>query len=180
MSAVARNRLPTLAMFAILCLLPAAGCGREGADGGAEQAAVAPDTYFPVDLGGHTLRLQLALTDGESARGLMFRDPLPEDHGMVFVFAEAKERAFWMKNTRIPLDLGYFDASGRLLALHKLFPRDTTRVRSASDKVALAVETNRGWFREHGVSPGARLDLGALARAVRARGFDPAAFAPDF
>ena len=176
--------VPTL--VATLCLLAATGCGRSdnpdaSAAGNASAATNAPtETYFPVGLGGHTLQLQLALTDSESARGLMFRDSLPEDHGMVFLFDTPGPQAFWMQNTRIPLDLAYFDASGRLLEVRKLFPHDTSRVRSASARVALAVETNRGWFRRHNVTPGARIDLDALGRAIRARGFPPDAFAPDF
>ena len=135
------------------------------------------DSYFAIDLGEAALRLQLALTPTEWQKGLMFRDAMAADHGMLFLFERPEQRGFWMRNTHIPLDLGYFDASGRLLEIHKLFPFDETLVLSRSDRVLIAVETNAGWFAKNGVRPGDRLDLAALKAAVVARGISIKTFA---
>lgn len=128
------------------------------------------DSYFPISIEGVPLQLQLALTQSEQSKGLMHRDSMAKDHGMLFLFKQPEPRSFWMRNTRIPLDIGYFDASGRLLEIHALYPYDENKVASRSQKVLIAVETNRGWFARNHITPGAQLDLDALAQAVNRRG----------
>lgn len=81
-----------------------------------------------------------------------------------------------MKNTPLPLDIGFFDAEGLLLEVRQLHPFDETLVNSHGDNVLIAVEMARGWFRENRVRPGARLDLDAVREAIQARGFDPAGY----
>jgi len=139
-------------------------------------ASAGADTYFPVAIGDATLRVQLALTSEEHRRGLMHRESLPPDSGMVFISPRPRRQGFWMRNTSIPLDLGYFDASGTLREIHPLYPHDERTVRSKSDAIQIAVEARRGWFRENGIEPGDTIDLSALREAVRARGFDPERF----
>jgi uncharacterized membrane protein (UPF0127 family) len=135
------------------------------------------DTYFPIKVGDRSLQLQLALTPSEHQKGLMFRKELPENHGMLFLFERPKQQGFWMKNTSLPLDIGYFDPGGKLLEVHKLFPYDETPVASRGRNVLIAVETNRGWYGENGVKPGARLDLEDLKTAIAKRGFSPSKYA---
>lgn len=133
----------------------------------------ASDTYFPISIDDVPLRLQLALTPNEQSKGLMHRDSLPEDHGMLFLFKQPGQRSFWMRNTRIPLDLSYFDASGRLLEIHSLYPYNENAVHSHSQQVIIAVETNQGWFQRKQIQPGAQLDLNALKQALKYRGHSP-------
>jgi uncharacterized membrane protein (UPF0127 family) len=127
------------------------------------------ETYFPIAIEGAPLQLQLALSSAEQQKGLMQRDSLAEDHGMLFLFERPNQRAFWMRNTRIPLDIGYFDASGQLLEIHKLYPYDETSVPSNSRQVLIAIETNRGWYAAHGIRPGAQIDIAALQQALQRR-----------
>lgn len=70
-----------------------------------------------VELGGERFTVELARTDAELARGLMFRDELAKGHGMLFLWDHEAPRAFWMKNTRIPLDILYFDAERKLVSV---------------------------------------------------------------
>lgn len=135
-------------------------------------------TYFPISIGGQELQMQLALNSAEQQKGLMFRDQLAEDHGMLFLFEQPNQRGFWMRNTRIPLDIGYFDASGQLLEVYKLFPYDENPVPSKSHEILIAVETNRGWYAAHGIKPGARIDLDALRAALERRNHANAALRP--
>ena len=105
--------------------------------------------------------------------GLMFRERLETDHGMLFLFEKPKRQGFWMKNTKIHLDIGYFDTSGTLVEVYRLFPYDETPVPSRSDQILIAVEMDLGWFELNGIHPGARLDSEALSTAIKARGYSP-------
>ncbi len=134
-----------------------------------DRQTAGPETYFPIRIGGQMVELQLALTPAERQKGLMFRETLGQNQGMLFLFDRPEQRGFWMRNTKIPLDLGYFDADGRLLEIHKLFPYDETPVQSRSQQVLIAVETNRGWFRQNDILPGAKIDLPALKDAIARR-----------
>ena len=127
---------------------------------------VSSQTYFPISIGGSKLQLQLALKSAQQQKGLMYRESLDNDHGMLFLFDRPDKRGFWMKNTHIPLDIGYFDSNGQLLEIHKLFPYDETAVNSRSREVLIAVETNRGWYAANGIQVGDRIDMSSLAFAL--------------
>ena len=79
-----------------------------------------------VELNGERFKVELADTDESRARGLMFRDRMDADHGMLFVFEREEPQAFWMRNTRIPLDILYFDAQRRLVSVSAGVPPCTT------------------------------------------------------
>jgi uncharacterized membrane protein (UPF0127 family) len=128
--------------------------------------AVNSQSYFPISIGGIELQLQLALKPAEQQKGLMCREILDKNHGMLFLFERPGIRGFWMRNTRIPLDIGYFDSSGRLLEIHKLFPFDETSINSRSREVLIAVETNRGWYAANNIQVGDRIEMSSLAIAV--------------
>ena len=81
-------------------------------------SCVAQDPY--VRLKGQKFTVELADTQEKQALGLMFRDSMPNDHGMVFLFPGEAMRSFWMKNTRIPLDIFYFDQDLKTDDLKKL------------------------------------------------------------
>lgn len=151
----------TLPLFLLLI-----ACGRQGPITAPEFS----DTYFPISIDGAPLQVQLALIQSEQSKGLMHRDSMPKDHGMLFLFDQPEPRSFWMRNTRIPLDLGYFDASGRLLEIHALYPYNENGVPSRNQQVLIAIETNRGWFARNNIVAGAQIDLKALTLALSRRG----------
>jgi len=146
-------------------------------DAGTNAAPASATTYFPIQIDEQTLQLQLALTTEEQRQGLMFRKELPENHGMLFLSERPRKQGFWMKNTSLPLDIGFFDAGGRLIEVHKLFPYDETGVASRSDQILIAIETNRGWYAKNGIRPGAQLDTESLKAAITKRGLAPTAYA---
>ena len=110
-----------------------------------------------LKIAGSSLFAEVADTPQTSANGLMFRDSLPDDHGMLFVFEKPETASFWMRNTKIPLSIAYIDSAGKILEIESLKPLDETPVASASSQVAFALEVNEGWFKRNGVSPGATI-----------------------
>lgn len=166
------RRLPAfIALFSLLGLL--AACGDSS------PAAAAPKTvsdFFEIKIGGRTVKMQLAVRPEEQQRGLMHRKSLGPDEGMLFVFPHRQPMAFWMRNTTLPLDIGYLDSDGVLREIYPLHPLDERSVASRSRELQFALEMNQGWFKDRGVKPGDKLDLAALREALKARGFRPEAF----
>ncbi|TXH63898.1 MAG: DUF192 domain-containing protein [Thermomonas sp.] len=75
-----------------------------------------------VELAGHRYAIEIADDDAERARGLMYRDAMEDGHGMLFIHDVEEPQAYWMKNTRIPLDILYFDDSRRLVSQQRDVP----------------------------------------------------------
>ena len=93
----------------------------------------------------------------ERGIGLMFRDHLEPDHGMVFVDPDEDRRHFWMKDTAVPLSIAFLSKEGVIVWLADLEPYDTHPVGSVFP-AAYALEMPRGWFAEHGVAVGDRVE----------------------
>lgn len=122
----------------------------------APQAPIQPSRpgLHQLEINGHPLQVEIARTPEQHALGLMHRNFLPEDQGMLFIFDQPARRSFWMRHTRIPLTIAYLDASGRILELHDMQPFDETPISSRSDQVLYALEVNQGWFFSRKISPG--------------------------
>jgi len=106
---------------------------------------------------GHSIVAEVALSPAEQMNGLMNREALELNHGMLFVFSQPKKASFWMHNTSIPLDLAFLSADGVILEIHPLVPFEETPVASKSDQVAYALEVNRDWFSSRGLKPGQKV-----------------------
>lgn len=108
------------------------------------------------------LRVEIADTAAERARGLMGRTALGADEGMAFLFDSPTTAAFWMRDTRIPLSIAFWDASGRIVAILDMEPclRDPCPTYAPRVPYVGAVEANQGFFEEHGVRVGDRVELG--------------------
>jgi uncharacterized membrane protein (UPF0127 family) len=122
--------------------------------------AVPPGAPECVTPDGTHVHLELALTDEEKQLGLMFRDTLPSDHGMLFIFDADGPLEFWMKNTFVPLDFVWVSAAGEVVEVRACVPpcRSDPCPGYASNKPARAVlEVNAGFAAAHGVRPGEQL-----------------------
>jgi hypothetical protein len=137
-----------------------------------------PDTWFPIKIGNQTIRIQLAVDQNEQAHGLMNREQLNPDDGMIFVNEGPQHMSFWMMNTPLPLDVGYLDVNGVLREVYQMYPYNTQPVDSRRSDLRYALEMNQNWFDQHNVRPGDQLDLAALRAALKARGKDPARYTP--
>lgn len=109
--------------------------------------------------GGITHAFQVEIADDEQERetGLMNRDKLPTGQGMLFLFPDARERAFWMKNTHIPLDIIYISKSGEVISIQKnTMPMNETPLHSFGPAAAV-LEINGGQADALGIKPGDRI-----------------------
>ena len=100
-----------------------------------------------------TLAIEVANTPSETAAGLMGREELGKNSGMLFDFKGDTETAFFMKNTSIPLSIAFIDANGKILGIADMKPFDLTPI-EPPESYRYAIEVNQGWFAEHGIKPG--------------------------
>lgn len=164
-------RDPSWLISGMLGLLLLTACG--GSDAANHTPPKTVDDRFAIKVGDRTVSMQIAALPPELQKGLMFRKTMGEDEGMLFVFTAPQPQGFYMRNTTLPLDIGYFDASGELKEIYPLYPLDERTVKSRSRHIQFCLEMNQGWFARSGVKPGAKLDLKAVAEAMKARGLKP-------
>ena len=115
-----------------------------------------------VRLGGEWFTVELATTPEKQQLGLMYREQMDDDHGMLFIFPSENFRSFWMKNTRIALDIFYFDNDLKLVSVSEnTQPCRTERCPSypSARPARYVLELNAGKAAQLGVKPGAQLEL---------------------
>ncbi len=123
-----------------------------------------------MQLNGKKFKAYIADTVNKRSLGLMHIHKLPADEGVLFVFSESARLSFWMKNTYIPLTIGFFDEEGRLLETLDMEPvRSVAQVEfpsyTSAKKALLALEMNKGWFAKHQIKVGERLHFIQLPTA---------------
>ncbi|MDW7968398.1 MAG: DUF192 domain-containing protein [Thermoanaerobaculum sp.] len=109
---------------------------------------------------GHVVTVELALSEEQKALGLMFRDYLPPNQGMLFLFSQDDYLPFWMKNTLIPLDFIWLDAYGTVVDVKHSAPPcklDPCPSYKPSRPARAVLELVGGQAAAHGVKPGARI-----------------------
>jgi uncharacterized membrane protein (UPF0127 family) len=99
------------------------------------------------------VKAEIAQTQEERNRGLMFRKTLPDGEGMFFVFEKDEVLSFWMKNTVVPLSIAFITSDGRIVDIKDMYPNDENTVHS-SRSVRYALEVPQGWFSRAGVQNG--------------------------
>src|SRR5690606_7318779 len=119
------------------------------------QARLLPTSTLNV--GGVDVHVEVAATQANRNRGLMFRESLPQDHGMLFVFEHDNMQCFWMKNTLLPLTIAFIDAEGRIINMHDMRPHDETS-RCPTRPMRYALEMAQGWFLQHGIKAGQQVN----------------------
>jgi len=106
--------------------------------------------------GMHLIKAEFANTFQARAQGLMHREKLAQNTGMLFRFDEAATQCMWMKNTLIPLSVAFLDEAGTIVTILEMQPHDETS-RCSSGPARYALEMNRAWFAERGIKPGMKL-----------------------
>lgn len=173
-------------LASVLLALAAAGCGGDGNEEAAdptttastaEATTTAPETEtgdgeetggldrgtITIETSGGPVRVAVEIADSDAERqlGLMNRESLAEDAGMLFAFDEDVDFGFWMKNTLIPLSIAFADAEGAIVRILDMEPceADPCPVYDPDATYRTALEVNQGAFGDWGVAEGDRLVL---------------------
>jgi uncharacterized membrane protein (UPF0127 family) len=115
---------------------------------------------FPVvslTAGMHVIRAEVASSEAERQQGLMYREKLGPNEGMVFLFGAPASVCMWMKNTYIPLSVAFIDESGKIINIEDMQPQ-TTDSHCAKKPIRYALEMNQGWFRQKNIKPGMQIE----------------------
>lgn len=107
--------------------------------------------------GVHVFSVELAVTDEERARGLMFRRSVPEYYGMLFDFKREQEVQMWMKNTFVSLDMIFIQGDGRIRSIAENTETESERIIPSRGPVRAVLEVAAGTARKLGIQPGDRV-----------------------
>lgn len=117
---------------------------------------------FTTEYQSVSVSVEIADEPSEWETGLMFREKLPEKHGMLFVFPDEKERRFWMKNTLIPLDMVF--VSSNLTIIHIVenaqpCKKSPCRVYSSNGNAKYVIEVGSGFCKKHNITEGSKIKI---------------------
>ncbi len=114
--------------------------------------------------GVHLFSVELAVTDEERARGLMYRRSLPDSYGMLFDFKRDQEVSFWMRNTYVSLDMIFIRGDGRILRIAENTETESDRLIPSGGPVRFVLEVVAGTAKKLGIEPGDRVASEAFRR----------------
>ncbi len=106
--------------------------------------------------GMHVVQAEVADSFGTRMQGLMKRESLAPNHGMLFLFDSDERQCMWMKNTLIPLSVAFIDAQGAIINIADMQPHSEDS-HCSSRPARYALEMKQGWFRDKGLKPGVRI-----------------------
>ena len=130
----------------------------------AQSAAQPPLATVKLTAGIHVITAEAATTSQSRTIGLMHRERLAPNRGMLFVFEDKAQQCFWMRNTLVPLTIAFIDDDGTVLQLADMAPK--SEVSHCSQwPVRYALEMEQGWFGKRGIAPGAK--VGGLPAPAR-------------
>lgn len=120
----------------------------------AQTAAQPTLPTLPLMIGKTKVTAEVCDEPAERETGMMFREKLEGDNGMLFVMPAPAPAGFWMHNTLIPLSIAYIDPRGVILEIHEMKAKDESIVKSGYRNVAYALEMPKGWFDSKGIMAG--------------------------
>ena len=133
-----------------------AGCAGAGGQTGPNGEPLEPLTVTTAS-GQHKFMVEIADDDAERQRGLMYRDPLPDDRGMLFQFPDVAERGFWMHNTPSSLDIIYIDPRGRIVSIARNATPQSDEIIHSNGAASGVLELRAGRAAEIGAKAGDRV-----------------------
>lgn len=112
---------------------------------------------IPLNIGIHMIQAEAAVTPAQREQGLMYREKMGPNQGMVFLFESATTICMWMKNTPLPLSVAFIDEQGKIVNIADMQPH-STESHCGEKPVKYALEMNQGWFRQKNIKPGTLVD----------------------
>ena len=151
----------------LIALPGLAGCSDRGSYVPLPGPGATVDLRFKDPSSGNerVLKCEVAASDTARGVGLMFREELPPDHGMLFIYPRAAKLPFFMRNTTIPLSIAFLSDEGKILQIEDMRPHDERGVRSKME-VRYAVEANQGWFKQNGFTVESGSQVADIAKAI--------------
>lgn len=110
-----------------------------------------------LNAGINLIKAEIAAAPAQREQGLMFREKMAPNEGMVFVFEGPAEVCMWMKNTLLPLSVAFIDGNGKIVNIEDMQPQ-TLDSHCAKKLVRYALEMNLGWFKQKNIKPGTVID----------------------
>ena len=110
-----------------------------------------------ITIDGVVLNVEIVQDVEARQQGLMHRDDLPMDEGMLFVFETTRILSFWMRNTFIPLDIAFITEDGEVVDIQRMEPLNESKSYISTKPALYALEVNAGWFEKNGVKAGSRV-----------------------
>jgi uncharacterized protein len=135
----------------------------------AQSAAAMP--VVQLNAGMHLIKAEVAQTDAHRTRGLMFREQLGTNEGMLFVYEQSTIHCMWMKNTLIPLSVAFIDAQGIIINIEDMQPQKLDS-HCTKKPATYSLEMNQGWFKQRSIKPG--MKIGGIAPSERSGATPPA------
>ncbi len=121
----------------------------------AQQGATFSTTTLTIGI--NIVHAEVASTEAQREQGLMFREKLGPNDGMVFLFGQPEGVCMWMKNTLIPLSVAFIDANGKIVNIEEM-KAQTLDSHCAKKDVPFALEMNPGWFKQNRLKPGVKVE----------------------
>ena len=141
-----KNAFSSLRMS--IAVLACAGLGQA-------QAQAQPGKSLQLSAGVHLIQVEVAATEEQREQGLMYREKMPVNAGMLFVFGSPATQCMWMKNTPLPLSVAFIDAGGKIVNIEDMQPHTLdSHCSTRTVPVRYALEMNLGWFRQKNIKPG--------------------------
>ena len=109
-----------------------------------------------IEIGTKKLIAEIAETDEEQNEGLMNRQALEKDNGMLFIFEESSTPCFWMKDTQIPLSIAFISKTNTIVKIVDMQPLSLTE-HCSGQPIVLALEVNKGWFEQNNIKVGDKI-----------------------
>lgn len=156
------QRQALLATGLIIATLPFSTCvlaqntTQISSPGSTTARPAAPTTLPALAIGIHRLYVEVANNPESRQTGLMNRDALAPDTGMLFVFPQPAVQCMWMKNTRIPLSVAFIDENSQILNIESMQP-ETETSHCSRGPALFALEMTQGWFAKRRIEPGERI-----------------------
>ncbi len=110
-----------------------------------------------LNIGIHLIKAEVARTEAEREQGLMFREKMGDNEGMLFLFGQPAGVCMWMKNTLIPLSVAFMDEKGVIINIEDM-KAQTLDSHCAKRAAVYALEMNKDWFKQKNIQPGSQIE----------------------